>query len=173
MSQIKVCADRSRKSLDVETIFDVWAIDGGLDLNDIKKEDPISLDLRNLSYTFPCSDGFSIGAKIYWVLEDDQPRQFVWIECAIGELSGDHSKLMRHLLDRSREIPAAFKFGLSDELIVLCLRGAADSFSTLCLKELVEGIIPCAGRLYQEMKENFDLPTWAECRAVERRAASH
>jgi hypothetical protein len=161
MSKIPVCPQKITSSAIAEMIIDAWILEGGLELDDIKTEQPISHELKNFSYTFN-SELFSLEVRIYWVSEDNEIRQYIWIECCIGKLNCNSEIAMRSLLETSREIPAPFKLALSDNFIVLVFRGPVEGFNPDFLQDLVEQIIPFASRIYEDLKEKFLILSWRE-----------
>lgn len=166
MSCVKV-AD-TIPTVDVIDILDAWIVEGGLDLNEVKKERPLSLDKRDISYTFWIEPGFSCMTSVYWIEEDRQLRQFLLVEVALCKLQQSSKyEAMEFALKTNQGIPSPFKLALNDELIVLVLRVPIDGVTTEYLKGLVGSVMSCCSLLYQRIYEKFQIPSFMNARRTE------
>ncbi len=155
-------------TIDVIDILDAWIVEGGLELNEVKKERPLGLDKRDISYTFWIEPGFSCMTSVYWIEEDGQLRQFLLIEVALCKLQqSSKCEAMEFALKTNQGIPSPFKLALNEELIVLVLRAPIDGVTAEYLKGLVGSVVSCCSVVYRRIHEKFQLPSFMSARKTE------
>ncbi|NJL71242.1 MAG: hypothetical protein HC888_06335 [Candidatus Competibacteraceae bacterium] len=149
---------------DVTDLLDAMVVRGGLDLNTVKKERPLGLEKKDISWSYWCSDGRAVELATYWIQEGDEFRQYLVLEAALTKLTAHNGhSIMEFLLSKSRSFPSIFKLGLADDVAVLTVRCPVNGLSHRYVREVVEGFDGFGATLLAEIRSHFGSMSLLEC----------
>lgn len=149
--------------VDVNDLLDAFVVNGGLDLNVVKKERLLGLEMRDTTYSFWFHDGRAFEGATYWIEESGAFRQYLWLEVGLSKIDDINGRaVMEFALERSRSFPSVFKIGLVDNVVVLTVRCPVDGLREGYLQEVINSFDGCGAKLFAEMHERFGLPTLLE-----------
>lgn len=142
--------------VDVADLIDAMVIRGGLSLNDVKKERPLGLKKRDVSWSFWCSDGRAVELAAYWVQEGSEIRQYIMLETALTKVTeyNAHS-LMEFALAKARSFPSIFKLALADDVITVSVRAPVDGLTPQYLSEVIDSFDGFGATVLAEIRSHF------------------